>query len=118
MLVISGHSRGGKVAFGLALGKAKTSCLKFSAIIALDPVDGLLIVGQTQPHILTGKAHSFNLAYPTLVIGSGFGPDWNIFPPCAPCAPEQFGHKAFFEESCAPAFHFVASEYGHMGLLR
>jgi chlorophyllase len=37
--VIAGHSRGGKVAFGLATGVCKTS-QKYSAVIGFDPVDG------------------------------------------------------------------------------
>uniref|UniRef100_A0A7N0TU35 Chlorophyllase n=1 Tax=Kalanchoe fedtschenkoi TaxID=63787 RepID=A0A7N0TU35_KALFE len=37
-LALSGHSRGGKVAFALALRK---TMLKFSALIGIDPVDGL-----------------------------------------------------------------------------
>lgn len=39
-LAVAGHSRGGKAAFALVLEKAATS-LKFSALIGIDPVDGL-----------------------------------------------------------------------------
>ncbi|THG22238.1 hypothetical protein TEA_024959 [Camellia sinensis var. sinensis] len=38
---LSGHSCGGKAAFALALGKVTTPSLKFSALIGIDPVDGM-----------------------------------------------------------------------------
>lgn len=110
---IAGHSRGGKVAFGLALRRAsQTAELKFSALVGVDPVDGTSRSHQTRPRILTFKPHSFDFVIPTLVIGSGLGSVKKnpLFPPCAP---EGVSHREFFNECLAPAYHFVASDYGH-----
>ncbi|KAG5142303.1 hypothetical protein JHK82_017998 [Glycine max] len=52
-LVLSGHSKGGKTAFAVALDHAKTN-LKFSALIGIDPVAGTSKFCETHPHILTG----------------------------------------------------------------
>lgn len=114
-LALVGHSRGGKVVFGLATGVCKTS-LKFSAIAGLDPVDGMGIHQQTNPPILQFFPHSLNLGFPTLIVGAALGSSRRnfLFPPCAP---EGVSHEAFFCESGAPSFHFVASEYGHMDYL-
>lgn len=114
-IAISGHSRGGKVAFALALGHA-TMKLSFSALMAIDPVDGMDKGKQTNPPILTYVPHSFDLKVAAMVIGSGLGglKKNPIFPPCAP---KGVSHEDFFGECCAPAWHFVAKEYGHLDLL-
>ena len=112
-MVLAGHSRGGKAAFGLALGL--TPCpTEFAAIIGIDPVDGM--DKQTKPEILSYQPHHFNLGFPTLVIGSGLGsvPRAPFFPPCVS---PNMGHVDFFRESSAPAFHFVPEEYGHLDFL-
>ncbi|XP_073220289.1 chlorophyllase-1-like isoform X2 [Cicer arietinum] len=99
-LVLAGHhSKGGKTAFAIALGHAKTN-LKFSALIGIDPVAGpsKCKICRTPPHILTGQAQSFNLNIPVVVIGTGLGPEKsNCF--SIPCA------------------HFVTKDYGHMDML-
>jgi chlorophyllase len=111
-VALVGHSRGGKVVFGLATGVCKTA-VKFSAIAGLDPVDGMGVDQQTKPPILQFSEHSLKLEIPTLIVGAGLGPlKRNIFFP--PCAPEGVSHEAFFFESDRPSFHFVALEYGHM----
>lgn len=114
-LGLAGHSRGGKVAFALALGHAKTT-LKFSALMGIDPVDGMDKGKQTHPPILTYVPHSFNLDMAALVIGSGLGglKKNPLFPPCAP---KGVSHQEFFDECCPPAYHFVAKDYGHLDLL-
>ena len=114
-MVIAGHSRGGKVAFGVALGVSPSS-LQYSALVAIDPVDGTTDGTQTKPPILTYKEHSFNLPFPTLVIGSGLGSQKKglVIPPCAPA---KVGHRVFFNDSGAPAYHFVPTAYGHMDFL-
>eukprot|EP00249_Psilotum_nudum_P024612 c29237_g1_i5 orf=228-1253(-) len=114
-LALVGHSRGGKVAFGLGLGLSKTS-LKFHAVAGLDPVDGTDVGKQTTPRILSFSSHSMDVGCPVLIVGARLGSlkRHHLFPPCAP---EGVNHKAFFYESCAPAFYFVASEYGHMDFL-
>lgn len=114
-LAVAGHSRGGKAAFALALGRAKTS-LPFSAIMAFDPVDGMGKGKQTNPPVLTYTPRSFDLKMAALVIGSGLGGlKKNPFFP--PCAPKGVSHQDFFDECRPPACHLVAKEYGHMDIL-
>nr|KYP39147.1 Chlorophyllase-1 [Cajanus cajan] len=114
-LVLSGHSKGGKTAFAVALGYAKTT-LKFSALIGIDPVAGFSKHCQTLPRILTRVPRSFNLDMPVAVIGTGLGP---IKGKCwaPPCAPEGANHREFFDECKPPRAHFVASDFGHMDML-
>lgn len=115
-VAVAGHSRGGKVAFGLALGLASEKTkVKMSALVGIDPVDGRGRGHQTEPPILTYKPHSFDLHIPTLVIGSGLGEMWNLLVP--PCAPDGVSHREFFSECSVPSYHFVASEFGHMDFL-
>ncbi|KAF3975225.1 hypothetical protein CMV_001497 [Castanea mollissima] len=114
-LALAGHSRGGKAAFALALGYAKTS-LKFSVLLSIDPVAGCTKCCRTQPHILTYVPRSFNLSIPVTVIGTGLGPEQkNCLSP--PCAPEGLNHDEFFNECKPPCAHFVAKDYGHMDML-
>ncbi|XP_027116339.1 chlorophyllase-2 [Coffea arabica] len=114
-LALSGHSRGGKVAFAVALGKAITS-LKFSALVGVDPVDGMDKGKQTPPPILTYIPHSFNIDMAVLVIGSGLG-EVKRNPLFPPCAPKGVNHEDFFNECQKPAYHFVAKDYGHVDML-
>ena len=113
-LALAGHSRGGKVAFGVALGKAVTS-LKFSALIGIDPVDGVE-KGKQMPPILTYNPHSFNLDMAVSIIGSGLGELRSnfLFPPSAP---KGVNHKDFYNECQKPACYFVARDYGHLDML-
>ncbi|KAG4991970.1 chlorophyllase-1-like isoform X2 [Glycine soja] len=114
-LVLSGHSKGGKTVFAVALGYAKTN-LKFSALVGIDPVAGPCKSCETFPPILTGMSQSFNLNIPIVVIGTGLGPEKaNFFIP--PCAPDGVNHKEFFNKCKPPCAHFVATEYGHMDML-
>ncbi|GLJ53803.1 hypothetical protein SUGI_1148450 [Cryptomeria japonica] len=108
--------RGGKVAFGAVLGRTSLPPLPCAALLGIDPVDGTGRNKQTPPPILTYEDHSFPGNTPTLVIGSGLGSKKaNFFVPA--CAPAGVNHVDFFAECCAPAYHFVAKEYGHMDLL-
>ncbi|PKA61411.1 Chlorophyllase-2, chloroplastic [Apostasia shenzhenica] len=114
-LAVAGHSRGGKVAFALALGHGNPS-LSFSAVIGVDPVDGMDKNRQTNPPILTYIPRSFDLQSAAMVIGSGLGGEKKnpFFPPCSPAA---VSHREFFLECCPPACHFVARDCGHMDVL-
>lgn len=112
-LALAGHSRGGKQAFALALGKAQTpTTLKPSVLIGLDPVAGTGIgpveIRETEPCILTHSSHSFALDIPVIVIGSGL---WGL------CTPEGLNHDEFFFESKPPSAHIVAKHYGHLDML-
>ncbi|KAK6937563.1 Chlorophyllase [Dillenia turbinata] len=115
-LVLAGHSRGGKAAFALALGLAKTS-LKFSLLIGVDPVAGAskCKICQVKPIILTNVPKSFDLKLPVAVIGTGLGPTPRYL--LSSCAPNGVNHKEFFNESKPPRCHFVTSDYGHMDML-
>ncbi|GLT99559.1 hypothetical protein SLE2022_169930 [Rubroshorea leprosula] len=116
-LGLAGHSRGGKTAFALALGKAAiATTLKFSVIIGVDPVDGMDKGKQTPPPVLTYVPHSFNLDAAVMVIGSGLG-EVKKNPLFPPCAPKGVNHEDFFRECRPPACHFVAKDYGHLDVL-
>ncbi|XP_062205986.1 chlorophyllase-2 [Phragmites australis] len=112
---ISGHSRGGKVAFALALGHAKLA-LPLAALIAVDPVDGMGVGKQTPPPILNGKNRSLHVSAPVMVIGTGLGelPRGPLLPPCAP---RGVSHAAFYDECAAPVCHLVARDYGHTDMM-
>ncbi|KDP21405.1 hypothetical protein JCGZ_21876 [Jatropha curcas] len=113
-----GHSRGGKTAFALALGKAKTSLqeVNISALLGVDPVAGL---GKecSEPIIL--RDGTFDLSIPVTIIGTGLGdhPKYPHVPFWPACAPDSLNHKEFFSKSKPPKGHFVFTEYGLLGML-
>ncbi|KAK3157613.1 hypothetical protein QOZ80_2AG0125080 [Eleusine coracana subsp. coracana] len=116
---IAGHSRGGKVAFALALGHAAkfSPTTKLAALVAVDPVDGMGPGKQTPPPILTGRNASLHVPAPVMVIGTGLGelPNGPLTPPCAP---KGVSHAAFYDE-CAGVrrCHLVARDYGHTDMM-
>ncbi|KAG6727214.1 hypothetical protein I3842_02G119300 [Carya illinoinensis] len=114
-LGLAGHSRGGKAAFALALEKAET-CLNFSALIGIDPVDGMDKGKQTHPPVLTYVPRSFELDMAVMVIGTGLG-EMKKNPLLPACAPKGVNHEDFFNECRAPACYFVAKDYGHLDML-
>lgn len=116
-LVLSGHSRGGKTAFAVALRPNSTTTKSpFSALLGIDPVDGMGKGKQTPPHVLTYIPRSFELNMPVLVIGSGLGAVKRnpLFPACAP---EGVNHENFFNECRAPVCYLVAKDFGHLDML-
>ena len=117
-LALAGHSRGGKVSFALALGKEGiTTSLKFSALIGIDPVDGMDKGKQTPPPVLTYVPHSFDLeGMAVMVIGTGLG-EVKRNPLFPACAPKGVNHEDFFNECRKPACYFVAKDYGHLDML-
>lgn len=114
-IALAGHSRGGKTSFALALRKQLTT-LKFSALIGIDPVDGMDKGKQTPPPVLTYVPHSFDLDMAVMVIGSGLGAVKRnpLFPPCAPSG---VNHEDFYNECREPACYFVVKDYGHVDML-
>lgn len=113
-IALAGHSRGGKVVFGLALNvtNSSVSVPGFSALVGLDPVDGAggsWPNGQLQPPVLKHRSDSLDVGVPSLVVGTGLGPTGLL-----PCAPKDFGPKYFYSDVAAPAFHFVVPKQGHM----
>lgn len=116
-LAISGHSRGGKSAFALALGVSKTKLtVKISALIGVDPVAGISKLLRFPPNILTYEPNSFNLSIPTTVIGTGLGNHTTFLSPVMACAPNEVNHQEFYNE-CKDSSHFVIMDYGHMQML-
>ncbi|KAK4750108.1 hypothetical protein SAY87_027557 [Trapa incisa] len=119
-LAISGHSRGGKIAFALALKRASASAAAtappFSALIGIDPVDGMDKGNQTPPPVLTYEPRSFDLNIPVMVIGSGLG-EVKKNPLFPPCAPRGVNHEDFFRECQPPACYMVAKDFGHLDML-
>lgn len=117
-LSVSGHSRGGKTAFALALGYANTPLeVKISALAGIDPVEGARENSPTQPRILTYVPRSLNISIPVTVIGTGLGNQPVCWLVCPACAPDKMNHQEFFNECKAPAGHFVTADYGHMDML-
>lgn len=115
-LALSGHSRGGKSAFALALGLSKTKLsLKISALIGVDPVEGRNKNKRTRPYVLTYEPNSFNLSIPVTIIGTGLGNHTKLLNPA--CAPNGVNHQEFFNECNKECSHFVIMEYGHMQML-
>lgn len=114
-LVLAGHSRGGKVAFALALGLVSNISLKFSGLVALDPVDG--VTESTKPAIVGKTCHQCrSLQFPTLIEGAGYGGREPLIGPA--CAPVCCNHQAFYECLSAPkVYHVVASDFGHLDFL-
>ncbi|TXG63706.1 hypothetical protein EZV62_010700 [Acer yangbiense] len=114
-LVLSGHSRGGTIAFALSLGYAtnpETRLGQFSALVAVDPVGGTSKCTELNPSVLSNN--TFDLSFPVTVIGTGLG---GVAKCMIPCAPESANHEKFYERSKAPKAHFVTKEYGHMDVL-
>ncbi|KAK1564369.1 hypothetical protein Q3G72_001708 [Acer saccharum] len=113
--VLSGHSRGGTIAFALSLGYATNPEIRldqFSALVAVDPVGGTNKCTELNPSVLSNN--TFDLSFPVTVIGTGLG---GVAKCMIPCAPESANHEKFYERSKAPKAHFVTKEYGHMDVL-
>lgn len=116
LLAVSGHSRGGKSAFALALDESSLlTSLSIKTLIALDPVAGFC-GKEIPPQILTCVPRSFNLTIPVAVIGTGLGPEhkFGILPACAP---DKLNSEEFFTECKPPCGYFKAKDFGHMDML-
>jgi chlorophyllase len=100
-LGISGHSRGGKVAWAVSL----TDPARIRAIVGVDPVDGAGGPLGNQSRVVQGR---FEFDLPALVIGTELGGD---------CAPAGDNHVQFYEASPPPAWHIVALGQGHGDML-
>lgn len=100
-LGISGHSRGGKVAWLVA----SSDPTRFRGIAGVDPVDGTGGPLGNQPRVVQGQ---FEFDLPSLVIGTEMG---------GSCAPLGDNHVQFYEASRSPAWHIVALGQGHGDML-
>ncbi|KAG5246250.1 hypothetical protein OIU76_001578 [Salix suchowensis] len=115
-LALAGHSRGGYIAFALALGLADVALeVNFSALIGVDPVAGPSKKSHLKPKILHDESCSFNIPIPVAIIGTGLG-NTPVFPLPA-CAPDGVSHTEMFNECRPPCSHFVTKDYGHMDVL-
>ncbi len=101
-LGLAGHSRGGKVAWWLAVEEA----FPVRALVGVDPVDGrggpLL---SAQPEALSGAVEG---APPTLVLGMELG---------GSCAPTGDNFQHFFERTTPPTQLVVVKGHGHADML-
>lgn len=129
-LVVSGHSRGGKVAFALALGltgktvKKKSGIQvaveeplpqKFKAVIGIDPVGGRSTTDRPKPNILKYIPRSFDMSIPVALVGTGYGNQYKGLLP--PCSADGVNHAEFFNESKPPICYFLAKEFGHFDMM-
>jgi len=96
-----GHSRGGRVAFGVALAGNE----RVAALAGIDPVDGGGGPGSNQAGITTDP---FTFDIPTLIIGAGIGGN---------CAPEGRNYVQFFNACPSPSTLVIANDYGHGDML-
>ena len=110
--ILAGHSRGGKVAYGVALGLAGPLAIPLKALLAFDPVDGMSEKAPLPPPILSWKPNSLSIPAPQLVLASGFGPE-KLNPFFPPCAPRKVGPHHFFSDSSGPAILFTICQQGH-----
>ncbi|EFJ32403.1 hypothetical protein SELMODRAFT_85435, partial [Selaginella moellendorffii] len=101
-LVNMGHSKGGKIAFALALNIKANVSVPFATLVGLDPMDGTKI-GQTQPRVLYDAPIVFQ--YPSLIIGTGLG---------GACSPAKYNHASFFNQTSSMVVDLIPAKYGHM----
>lgn len=109
LLGLAGHSRGGQVAYRLALKLPE----QVKALAGVDPVDATEMSNDTP--IVTGPL-TFDI--PTYILGAGLGPvpvEEGIFK--IPCAPEEAGYNHFFENNPSPSWLVVATTHGHADMI-
>ncbi|KAK1357073.1 Chlorophyllase [Heracleum sosnowskyi] len=111
-IAVGGHSRGGKVAFALAISNTN---LKISAVFGVDPVAGGSTDARPDPKIFSYIPRCLDLNVPVAIIGTGLGSQAKcLMPPFAPCG---VNHAEFFNESKPPIYYFLAKDYGHGDML-
>ena len=109
LLGLTGHSRGGQVAYRITLQRLK----QVKALAGVDPVDATEMSNDTK--IVTGPL-TFDI--PTYILGAGLGPIpvetgvLNI-----PCAPEESGYNHFFGNNPSPSWLVVATTHGHADMI-
>ncbi len=104
----AGHSRGGKVAWLVLSGDPTLA----QAVAGVDPVDGTGGPLGGEERVVDGP---FGFPFPTYVLGTGLGPQSSGFN--SACAPEGDNSVQFYGASAAPAWHVIATEYGHNDML-
>jgi len=109
LLGLAGHSRGGQVAYRIALQRAG----KVKALAGVDPVDATAMSNDTV--IVTGPL-TFDI--PTYILGAGLGPipvEGGVFE--IPCAPPEVGYNHFFTNNPSPSWLVVATTHGHADMI-
>ncbi len=106
LLGLAGHSRGGQIAYRMALQVTE----KVKALAGVDPVDGLVIFGQTL--VITGPL-SFDI--PTYILGTGLGPI--VVGGFLACAPADIGPYHFFGANPPPSWLMEAKNNGHADMI-
>ena len=109
LLGLTGHSRGGQVAYRMALQLTET----VKALAGVDPVDALGFAGQTP--IITGPL-TFDI--PTYILGAGLGPIVVEGGPIeVACAPEEVGPLHFYCNSPDPTWLVISTTHGHADMI-
>lgn len=107
---LAGHSRGGKVVWAVLREQPALAL----AAAGVDPVDGEGGPLGGEERVL---ADGHTLAVPTLVLGTGLGPEAGEGLFAGACAPAGDNHEQFWAATGSPAWHVVATEHGHMDML-
>jgi len=108
LLGLSGHSRGGQIAYRMTLTPQVTE--KVKALAGVDPVDGLEMFGQTL--VITGPL-TFDI--PTYILGTGLGPI--VVGGFLACAPKEIGPFHFYCANPNPTWLAVATTHGHVDMI-
>jgi pimeloyl-ACP methyl ester carboxylesterase len=109
LLGLAGHSRGGQVAYRMALQIPQ----KVKALAGVDPVDALGFAGQTP--IITGP---LNFDIPTYILGTGLGPIVVEGGPIeVACAPEEVGPIHFYCANPNPTWLVISTTHGHADMI-
>lgn len=107
-LALAGHSRGGKVIWGMMNNGEQAD-----ALVGIDPVDGTGGPLGGEQRVVNGQ---FSYTTPSLIIGTGLGPmSPNLFQPA--CAPAMDNHEQFYGASSGRAYHVEVPNYGHLDML-
>jgi chlorophyllase len=106
-LGLAGHSRGGKVTWqALEMGYGGAT-----SVASVDPVDGSGGPGGGGTMVTDGGLQA---SLPSLIIGTGLGPQSKFG---MACAPDGRNHKQFYANAQSPSYHVVVTKYGHMDML-
>jgi chlorophyllase len=104
---LSGHSRGSKVIWIVMSDDSSYG----DALAGVDPVDGTGGPLGGEERVIDGQ-FAFNT--PAFILGTGLGPQAQFG---QACAPDGDNHVQFYGASQSPAWHVVATDFGHMDML-